>query len=147
MKIESKTLNFKTKGIFDFIDFTEEVKGFVKEKEIEEGLLNVQIMNTSAGLILNENEPLLLEDIKEKLEKNAPRDKDYRHDDLSVRTVNVCNDECRNGHSHCNAISLPSTVTLNIRRGKLQLGRWQSLMMVELDSAREREVQLQIVGK
>jgi len=147
MRAENKILEFKTKEIFDFIDFTSEIKEFVDGAGIESGLLNIQIMNTSAGLILNENEPLLLEDIKENLERRAPSDKEYRHDDLTKRTVNVCEDECRNGHSHCNAIYLPSTITLNITGGELQLGTWQSAMLVELDSARERKVQLQIIGE
>ncbi len=146
MKIENRLLKFDTKKIFDFIDFTEKLKVFVKTSKIKEGILNIQLMHTSAGLIINENEPLLLEDIKEKLEDNAPQSKDYRHDDLTKRTVNVCVDECKNGHSHCNAIYLPTTITLNILNGVLQLGRWQSILLIELDSARHRTVQLQVMG-
>ncbi len=146
MKIKNELLKFKTKKIFDFIDFTEKLKKFVEVSEIKEGILNIQLMHTSAGLIINENEPLLLEDIKDKLEDTASQSKEYRHDDLTKRTVNVCVDECKNGHSHCNAIHLPSTITLNILNKKLQLGRWQSVLLVELDSARHRTVQLQVLG-
>lgn len=145
--IKNKTLEFQTEKAFHFIDFTKEVKEFAKVTGIKEGFLNIQIMHTSAGLILNENEPFLLEDIKENLENNAPRSKNYKHNDLTERTVNVCEDECQNGHSHCNAIHLPATVLLNIINGEVQFGQWQSILLVELDSARFRKVQLQVMGE
>ncbi len=147
MKIKNKIIEFQTKGIFHFIDFTDKVKEFGKRTGVRNGLVNVQIMHTSAGLILNENEPLLLEDIKEKFEKHAPQNNSYKHDDLTKRTVNVCDNECVNGHSHCNAIYLQATVTLNFFGGELQLGRWQNVMLVELDRSRLRKIQLQIIGE
>ncbi len=147
MKIKNKVLRFKTSKIYDFIDFTKRVKEFVNLSAVRNGIINIQIMNTSAGLILNEHEPLLLKDIKSNLEKISPSSSVYEHDDLTKRTVNVCEDECRNGHSHCNAIHLPATVTLNVVDGKVQFGQWQSIMLIELDSARERRVQLQILGE
>jgi secondary thiamine-phosphate synthase enzyme len=147
MTIKDKLLKFQTEKIYQFIDFTEKVKAFVKEERVQSGIINIQILHTSASLVFNENEPLLLGDIEKKLENLSPKNDNYAHDDLTKRTVNVCDDECRNGHSHCNAIHLPSTITLNVIRGKLQLGRWQSIMLLELDSARQREVQLLFIGE
>jgi len=147
MKNTNKILEYQTKGEFDFIDITQEVRKFVKECKIKNGLVNVQILHTSAALIVNENEPLLLEDIKNTLEKCSPKSEKYQHDNLSKRTVNVCPGECVNGHSHCKAIHLPVNATLNIIDGKLQLGQWQSIMLVELDRPRTRRVQLQIIGE
>ena len=147
MIIKNKTLEFKTERLFHFIDFTKEIKDFVENSKIENGLINIQIMHTSAGLIFNENEPLLLGDIMKHLDDCVLKSHNYDHDDLSKRTVNVCVDECKNGHSHCKAIHLSSTVTLNVINGKVQLGQWQSVMLVELDSSRPRKVQLQIIGE
>ena len=147
MKTSNKTLSYQTKALFDFIDITEEVKKFVEESSIKNGLVNVQIMHTSAALIFNENEPLLLEDIKSNLEKTAPTTANYQHDDFDKRTVNLCENECVNGHSHCKAIRLPSTVTLNLIKGKLQLGQWQRIMLAELDRPRPRQVQIQVIGE
>jgi len=67
MKTLNKTLEFKTKGLFDFIDITNQIKDFVKESKIKDGFINIQILHTSAALIVNENEPLLLEDFKKTL--------------------------------------------------------------------------------
>jgi len=147
MKTANTILSYQTKTLFDFIDITEEVKKFVSESSIKNGLVNVQIFHTSAALIFNENEPLLLEDIKSNLEKTAPTTVKYQHDDFKKRTVNLCEDECVNGHSHCKAIRLPSTITLNLIDGKLQLGQWQRIMLAELDSSRPRNVQVQILGE
>ena len=147
MKILTKTLEFQTKGEFDFIDFTEQVKSFVEESQIKNGLINIQTLHTTAALVLNENEPLLLEDFKAHLEKISPKDLNYNHNDFSRRTVNVCEEKCANGHSHCQTLHLPSSLTLNIIDGNLQLGQWQRIFLVELDRAKLRKIQIQVMGE
>lgn len=147
MKTTNKTIAFQTKGKFDFIDITEQVKSFVEKSETKEGLVNIQNMHTSSALIVNENEPLLIEDIKQRLEVFAPESLNYNHDNFDIRTVNLCDDECKNGHSHCKAILMLPSVTLNLIEGQMQLGKWQSIMFIELDSSRERKVQIQILGE
>ncbi len=139
--------NLSTKEAYDFIDVTDDILKFVKESGIKNGMVNIQIMHTSSALILNENEPLLLEDIKRKLEEFASMEESYRHDNFEVRTVNMCADECDNGHSHCKAVTLPSSVTLNLVDGEMQLGTWQRIMFLELDRARPRSYQIMIIGE
>ena len=70
----------------------------------------------------------------------APQDAVYRHDDVTLRTVNCVAGERPNGHSHCRALLLAAAVCLNIVNGRLQLGRWQRLFLVELDGPRSRDV-------
>ena len=147
MKTAHKIIEYSTKGLFDFIDITDKVKAFVKEAQIKNGLINIQTLHTTTGIILNENEPLLIEDIKAHLEKVAPQGLKYSHDDFRRRTVNMCDDECINGHSHCKAIHLPVNLTLNLINGELQLGQWQRILFTELDKARKRKVQIQIIGE
>jgi secondary thiamine-phosphate synthase enzyme len=142
-----KIINIQSKELFDIVDLTDEIKSFVKESNVEDGFINIQILHTSAALIVQENEPLLLEDIKNLLLKLVPKDKEYNHDDFDRRTVNMCDNECQNGHSHCKALFLPTSVILNIVDKELQLGTWQRVMFIELDRARPRKVQLQIIGK
>jgi len=52
-----------------------------------------------------------------------------------------------NGHSHCKAVHLPTSVTLNLIEGQMQLGTWQRIMFIELDRARDRKIQVQIFGE
>lgn len=147
MKTTHKVLEYQTKDLFDFNDITDEVKAFLKESQIQNGLVNIQTLHTTAAIIFNENEPLLIEDIKMHLEKIAPRDLKYNHDDFGRRKVNLCEDECVNGHSHCKAIHLLANVTLNLIDGELQLGQWQRILFFELDRARKRKIQIHIIGE
>ncbi len=147
MKISHKTLEFQTKEELDFIDFTDQVEKFVNACQIKNGIVNIQTMHTTALLFLNENEPLLLEDFKKHLARMSPKNAVYNHNDFTRRTVNMCEDECENGHSHCNALHLPSNLVLNVIDGKMQLGQWQRIFLTELDRSRLRRVQIQIMGE
>ena len=147
MKIINKTLAINTKEEFDFIDVTEAVQGFIKESQIKDGLVNVQTLHTTCPVFLNENEPLLLNDFKNHLVQLSPKNLPYNHNDFTIRTINVCDGECKNGHSHCLALHFPSNLTMNIIGGELQLGQWQRIFVVELDRSRSRKVQIQIMGE
>jgi len=145
--IKSKTIEFKTLKTLDFIDITEKIEEFIKESQIKNGLVNVQILHTSAALMVNENEPLLIEDFKRNIENIAKSTENYNHDDFDRRTVNMCDNECRNGHSHCKAIYFLVNTTLNLIDKKLQLGQWQRVFLVEMDRPRPRKIQIQIIGE
>ncbi len=147
MKTHHKVISVQTEECLQFIDLTEEVEKVVEESGIKNGLVNVQTNHTTAMLTLNENEPLLIEDMKEHLDLISPIDKEYRHDNFEVRTVNMCDDECANGHSHCKALHLNSNLTLNLLEGKIQFGTWQRVMFIELDRTRPRKVQTMIIGE
>ena len=147
MTIENKTIKIDTKETLQFVDITKKVKEFVEKTGVSDGLVNIQTMHTTAMLLLNENEPLLIEDIKKNLEQVAPKKEDYSHDDFSVRTVNMCDDECANGHAHCKAVYLTPTNTINLIDGELQLGTWQRVFLLELDRPRPRKVQVQLMGE
>ena len=147
MNTAHKILEYQTKGLLEFIDITDQVKAFLKESGVQNGFVNIQTLHTTAAIILNENEPLLIEDFKNHLKEIAPLGLPYNHDDFSKRTVNLCDDECINGHSHCKAIHLPVNITLNLINGELQLGQWQRIMFLELDTPRKRKVQILVMGE
>tara|TARA_Y100000310_G_scaffold343869_1_gene453595 strand:+ start:2807 stop:3256 length:450 start_codon:yes stop_codon:yes gene_type:complete len=146
MKVLNTTIEFKTKESLEFIDITDQIIEFVEKTGIQDGLVNIQTLHTSTGIVVNENEPLLIEDFKKNLEETASSSKQYKHDNLEERTVNVCENECINGHSHCKAIHLLVNATLNLIKGKIQLGTWQRVFLVGLDSSRDRKVQIQVLG-
>lgn len=146
MKTAHKIISIKTKQCFDFINLTKDIKNFIKESGIKNGLINIQSMHTTGAIIVNEEEPLLIEDIKKHLERLVSQDLKYKHDDFTIRTVNLCDDECANGHAHCKAVLLQVNATLNLIDGNIQLGQWQQIFFLELDRARERKVQIQIIG-
>lgn len=129
-----------------FIDLTERLTSLVAASGVDVGLVNVQTLHTTTAIVVNEHEPLLLSDFQALLERTAACDGRYRHDDASIRTVNVTDAERRNGHAHCRALLLPSSVCLNVAGGRLQLGRWQRVFLVELDGPQLRQVSAVVLG-
>jgi secondary thiamine-phosphate synthase enzyme len=130
-----------------FIDLTAKVAEMVEESGIRNGIVNIQTRHTTTAIIVNEDEPLLLEDMKRTLEHLAPRHRVYQHDNFEIRTANLAPDEAPNGHSHCKALFLRTSETLNLAGGTLQVGRWQRIFLIELDRARPRSVSVMIFGQ
>ena len=131
----------------EFLDVTERVQQLVSDAGLRIGVINIQTLHTTTGVVVNEHEPLLLADFQALLEETVPRDGRYRHDDPAVRTVNVTDEERPNGHAHCRALFLPSSACLNVSRGRLLLGQWQRIFFVELDGPRERDVSILLYGE
>ena len=117
------------------------------ETRVRDGLVCVYSMHTTAAIKINENEPLLIEDMEKLLCRIAPLNGDYRHNDFTVRTVNLTEDECPNGHAHCQHLFLSTSETIPLIDGELQLGQWQRLFLIELDRPRSREVLITVLGE
>jgi secondary thiamine-phosphate synthase enzyme len=147
MKVKSFSLKVDTKDAPQLIDITDWVKGCVADSHIRDGLVLVYSRHTTAAVKINENEPLLIEDMAEFLERIAPRDAYYRHNDFSIRTVNMTEDESPNGHAHLQHLMLGCSETIPLIDGKIPFGQWQSIFLIELDHPRPREVMVQIVGE
>jgi secondary thiamine-phosphate synthase enzyme len=131
----------------EFIDLTDRIEALAVDAGIHAGIVNIQSLHTTTAVIVNEHEPLLLADFAALLARTAPRHAPYRHDDMDVRTVNLAPGERANGHAHCHALLLGSSASLNIANGRLQLGRWQRVFLVELDGPRTREVSVVVFGE
>jgi secondary thiamine-phosphate synthase enzyme len=141
-----ESIELQTDYCLQFIDITDEVCAVQRRSGIQNGLLSVQTKHTTTALFVNEHEPLLLEDMTAMLERLVPAWLDYQHDNFKKRTVNLTPFEDRNGHSHCKAMLLPTSQTIHIVQGEIQLGRWQRLFFLELDKARERSVSVMVLG-
>jgi secondary thiamine-phosphate synthase enzyme len=141
------TLGITTRQPTEFIDLTERLERLVADAGLCFGIVNIQTLHTTTGVVVNEHEPQLLSDFRELFEATVPNDGRYRHDDLTTRTVNVLEPERPNGHAHCRALLLPSSLCLNVIGGRLVLGRWQRVFLVELDGPRERMVSVMMFGE
>ncbi|MDP3766604.1 MAG: secondary thiamine-phosphate synthase enzyme YjbQ [Dehalococcoidia bacterium] len=130
----------------EFIDITDEVVRIVTESGVRFGQVAVYSTHTTAAIKVNENEPLLLQDMARILHQIAPLHGEYDHNDFSRRTVNIEEDECANGHAHCQHLFLSTSETIPILDGRLPLGQWQRIFLIELDRPRERRVLVNIVG-
>lgn len=137
-------LTYRTTGAGEFVDITDDVADVVRASGVWRGLVHVYSTHTTAAVRVNENEPLLLGDLRRLLAAVAPAG-GYEHDDMS-RRVGVPADEPVNGHAHCQHLLLGASETLPVVDGRLALGRWQRVFLVELCSARERRVVVQVLS-
>jgi secondary thiamine-phosphate synthase enzyme len=131
----------------EFIDLTVRLSAIVAVAGLRSGIVNVQSQHTTTAILVNEHEPLLLDDFAAVLERTAPADAGYAHDDPALRTVNLIDEERPNGHAHCRALVLPTSACLNVVRGTLHLGQWQRVFLVELDGPRDRHVSVMMIGE
>lgn len=147
MRAFTKCLNVKSTRAPEFIDITELVVGAVGESEVEAGIAVVFSRHTTAAIKINENEPLLIKDMEHFLGTVAPQGAYYGHNDFAIRTAHMHEDECPNGHAHCQHLTLGSSEMIPIVDGELAFGAWQRVFLVELDIPKEREVVVQIMGE
>ena len=140
------SLEYLTSHALQFIDITDEVRAAVERSGVTMGQVAVFSSHTTAAVIVNEHEPLLLNDMARVLSRMAPAGNYYEHNDFSIRTVNMADDEPANGHAHCQHLFLGTSETIPIHAGRLALGPWQSVFLVELDHARRRQVLVQTMG-
>src|ERR1700674_4328866 len=142
----AKRLHFETTHPPELFDVTAKLRDEVRRAGLRIGRVHLQSLHTTVGLAVNENEPLLLRDFQNLLEKLAPRGAGYEHDDFA-RRIEIALDEPVNGHAHCRQLLLTGFATLLVEDGELVLGRWQSLFAVELDGPRQRELAIQLDGE
>ena len=147
MKTQVFCLTLESSRAPEFVDITQRVQQCVAEANVRNGFVVVFSRHTTAAIKINENEPLLLQDMEQFLERAAPRNGKYKHNDFGIRTVNMTDDECPNGHAHCQHLLLGTSETIPIVQGVMQFGRWQSIFMIELDHPRMREVVVQVLGE
>lgn len=147
MRAFTKCLNVKSTRAPEFIDITDLVIDVVVESEVESGIAVVFSRHTTAAIKINENEPLLIKDMEHFLGTVAPQDSYYGHNDFAIRTVHMHEDECPNGHAHCQHLTLGSSEMIPIINGELAFGKWQRVFLVELDLPKSREVVVQIMGE
>jgi secondary thiamine-phosphate synthase enzyme len=139
MTVHTHHLSVETHGNNDMHDITREVEQVVQQSGCLGGFVNVFSRHTTAAIMIGEYEPGLIHDIPVPLERIAPADRDYRHNQLN-------HDD--NAHSHLIGSIMGPSETIPFAEGRLLLGTWQQVIMLELDThPRRREVIIQVVGE
>ena len=112
---------------------------------IQDGFVVVTSQHTTTALTINEDEARLRDDIRTFFARLVPAGDKYLHNDIHLRDCPP--DEPENAHSHLVAMLLGSSEAIPIVAGQLQLGQWQSVMLVELDGPRRRRVSINVYGE
>jgi secondary thiamine-phosphate synthase enzyme len=141
-----RILSVDTQRAVEFVDITPLVWRAVREAGLVVGLAMVQTRHTTTGLLVNENEPLLLTDFEAFFAGVATAPGGYGHDDFRRRTVNLVANERKNGHAHCCAALLRTSESVSVVDGALDLGRWQRIFLVEFDGGQRRELSVTLIG-
>jgi secondary thiamine-phosphate synthase enzyme len=145
MKIYKEKITFKSTAQVEFIDITDEVQQVVENSGIREGGVCVFLQHTTMGIIINHNESMLLQDFMRVLYHFAPIDERYSHDLFELKQTNK-SDGRSNGHSHCKAMLLGTSVSIPVESGKMMLSDIQSILAVEFDGSRERDAIVHVTG-
>jgi secondary thiamine-phosphate synthase enzyme len=145
MRVRHHKLTVATGPGITVHDVTPAIRALLAQCGMWSGFVTVTTRHTTTALTINENEARLLEDLQRFLGELAPPGRGYRHDDLQLRECPP--DEPRNAHAHLLAMLLGSSEVLPLVDGKLDLGTWQSLLLVELDGPHARTISIQICGE
>jgi secondary thiamine-phosphate synthase enzyme len=139
MTVHTGRFTVETRGENDMHDITGEVGRIVQESGCQNGVVNVFVRHTTAAIMIGEYEPGLVHDIPVPLERIAPPDRDYRHNQLN-------HDD--NAHSHLVGSIMGPSETVPFTDGRPVLGTWQQVILLELDThPRRREVVVQVIGE
>lgn len=131
--------NISTKGFNDIIDITSRVSKIVKESNVKDGICLVFVAHSTCAITTIEYEEGAIKDFKRALEIIAPMNENYEH--------------CKklgdfNGYAHIRAALMKPSLAVPIEDGKLVLGQWQNLVLIDFDNRpREREIIIKVIGK
>ena len=140
MKIETRTIQFKTKGRTDIVNLTPSIKEQLMGTGLKEGQVTVFAIGSTTGISTLEYESgLVNHDVRDMFEKFAPYRYNYHHNQ-------TWGDD--NGSSHLRSLLTGTSYSAPFIDGKLLLGTWQQIVFLDFDTRpRERRVVLQFMGK
>jgi secondary thiamine-phosphate synthase enzyme len=149
MKTQTTTIDVLPAERFAFLDLTDDLRGAIKDSGVTDGMAVAFCPHTTCALIVNEWEDGAMEDFRKRMAGLVPEDVYYAHDDLERRTQNLAEPhERQNGHAHVKQMLLSATShAVPVAAGEPLLGRWQRLLLVELDDPHDRHVLFHVFGE
>lgn len=136
LKVSLSELNIDTSKSFEYVDITDKVKETVRNSGIKEGLIAINVLHTTAAIVLQEADSTVHEDARSILAELLPISKKYRHS----YEGNI------NGAAHQRQQLLGNTCTIALQNGEPVLGIWQRIFLIELFRPMQRKVFLSILG-
>ncbi len=135
--MKTRYIKLSTKGNTDIIDITPYLERLIKEENVKEGIIFLNVIGSTAGLTTMEYEPGQIKDLKNILEKIIPYRKDYAHNF-------TWHDD--NAHSHLRSSLIKTNFFVPVTGGKLDLGTWQQVVLIDFDiRPRQRKIVVKIL--
>ena len=137
MKSYREELWFQTEKRRAYLNITPQVETAVRKSGIKEGLVLVNAMHITASVYINDDEPGLIKDYDEFLEKLAPLKGCYRHNETGED----------NGDAHIKRQLMGREVVVSVSKGQLDFGPWEQIFYAEFDGRRRKRVLVKVVGE
>ena len=137
MSVHVGQLRFSTEGDGDVIDITAGVQSVVRQAGVESGIAAVFVPGSTAAVTAMEYEAGGIQDLRETLDRLVPPDWDYEHNRLNRDT---------NSHAHIRASIVGPSQTLPVHDGRLEMGTWQQVVLIDFDDRpRQRTVVVHVL--
>ena len=148
MRSMTTTVEVSAAERYGYLDLTDDLRRAIKDAGVTDGAAIAFCEHTTAALLINEWEDGAMADLRRHLIEQIPHDGVYyAHDDFEVRTQNMNEDERKNGHAHVKAMMLSATShAIPVVAGEPAFGRWQRLIVLELDEPKERRITFHVFG-
>jgi secondary thiamine-phosphate synthase enzyme len=140
--IKAKTIPLNSTQEVQLVDLTPEVKRFLAETGLWNGMGVVSTLHTTTGVFFTETQDALWEDVHTFLQQLVAERAEYKHND---RRFSDC--ERQNAAAHLRAIVLGGSLALQVEEGQIVLGPFQRIVFAELDGPRPRSVRMQFMGE
>lgn len=128
------SFSIRTRKRADAVEITEPIARLVEQSGVQVGLCQVYVPHTTASVFINENaDPDALTDLLSALDRLVPWEQGYRHAE-------------GNAAAHIKSVLTGNSQLIPVRSGRLALGRWQGIFLVDFDGPRERQVRITIIS-
>jgi secondary thiamine-phosphate synthase enzyme len=143
------TIEISAPERYAFNDLTDDLRRAVKDSGVTDGAVIAFCSHTTCALLINEWEDGALADFRKHLTDLVPHEGVYyAHDDFDVRTQNMNEGERENGHAHVKAMLLSATShAIPVGAGEPVFGRWQRLILFEMDEPKPRQITFHVFGE
>lgn len=133
--VHREELEVASRERFEVVDITARVDEIVSRSRVSEGLLHVYTPHTTAALTINEAEPGLMNDILAYIKELTRPGRGWSHDRIDD-----------NAHAHLGQSTFGHHVSIPVGGGRMLLGTWQRILLVEMDGPRRRRVIASLIG-
>ena len=137
MKVVQKEISLTTRKRYDFVKITGRVVEIVKNSKLKNGIVSINSLHTTAGVIIQENDETIFKDMMNTFERILPLKERYNH----------LEEDNENAIAHQITTIIGNSVSVPVVNGELRLGMYQNIFFIELDKARNRTVSVTVIGE
>jgi secondary thiamine-phosphate synthase enzyme len=137
MRIYTEHITLQTKRLREVVNITSQVKAAMEKSSFREGIILVSALHSNSAVVINDDEPGLLEDLDTWLSHLAPVRDDYKHAGRVESDAAI----------HLQALVLHHQVIVPFSEARLDLGPWQFVLFVELDGTRPKRILVRVMGE